>query len=429
MKTIADFHIHSKYSRATSKNMNLLDIAKFCEFKGLNLIGTGDLTHPKWLKELKESLKEVDGSGIYRLAHNENAPTRFIVSGEVCTVFNYEDRIRKVHHIIMTPSIEDAEHLANMLKNYGDLSTDGRPTLRMSAAHLVEIVLELSNYNIIYPAHAWTPWYGVFGSKSGFNSLSECYQEMSNKVFALETGLSSDPSMNWRLSELDELTLLSNSDSHSAWPWRVGREANVFELDRLAYNEIIDAIREKKEKRVKLTIETDPAYGKYHWSGHRKCNISMSAKESIIHNDTCPICRRNLTKGVEQRVEELADREPGYRPSEAIDFIRLLPLSEIIAYTRGVDQIAHPKIWQIYNALIKKFGNEYSVLLKGNKNEIAQISDVKIAEAIIKMRNGEMKVTPGYDGIYGKIKLSREDSSEQNIETRSRVSYLDEFME
>ncbi len=297
MEIFADFHIHSKYSRATSKNMNLIDIARFCELKGLNLIGTGDFTHPILLKELKKNLREIDGTGLYRLAHNENNPTRFILTGEVCTVFDYENEIKRIHHVIMTPSIENAEQIADSLNNFGNLKTDGRPILSMSAAHLVEVVAELSNYNVIYPAHAWTPWFGLFGSKSGFDSFNECYQDSSSKVFALETGLSSDPLMNWRLSKIDRLTFLSNSDSHSAWPWRIGREANVFELDKMAYNEIRDAIKNKENKKFKFTIETDPAYGKYHWSGHRKCNISMSAKDAAAHGDTCPRCRQKLTKG------------------------------------------------------------------------------------------------------------------------------------
>ncbi len=426
MRIIADFHIHSRYSRATSKNMSLIELSRFCNLKGINLIGTGDFTHPKWLKELKEGLTSNNESGFYRLSHNKKNPTQFILSGEVCTVFDYENTVKKIHHVIMSPSIEDAESLADELKNFGNLNTDGRPILNLSPPHLVEIVLGSSNKNVVFPAHAWTPWYGLFGAKSGFDNFKNCYQDMTDKIFALETGLSSDPLMNWRLSELDKLTLLSNSDSHSAWPWRIGREANVFELDDLNYDEIIEAIKSKDIKKFKFTIETNPAYGKYHWTGHRNCEISMSAKKAIAHGNICPICRRKLTVGVEQRVEELSDRVAGYTPPNSIKYIYLLPLSEIIAHSLGIENIGHNKIWQIYNDLIKNFGNEYNVLLDGSREKITQITDAKIAELIIGIRKNIVSVIPGYDGVYGKIQSTKENVIESEI-NNARVSYLDDF--
>jgi len=258
---------------------------------------------------------------------------------------------------------------------------------------------------MVIPAHAWTPWFSVFGAFSGFNCMEDCYQDMTKHIVALETGLSSDPPMNWRLSSLDKYTLVSNSDSHSAWPWRIGREANVFELEKLTYNEVTDAIRQGDPKRFRFTIETDPAYGKYHWTGHRNCRISLSPQEAIKYGNICPVCRRKLTKGVEQRVEELADRPVGYRPANGIGYKRLLPLSEIIATVLGIAYPSVQTVWNVYNKLVEKFGNEYSVLLQASQEEMSQVVEPRIAEAIIQVREEKAKVIPGYDGVYGQLVL------------------------
>jgi len=242
--------------------MNLDKITQFAEVKGLNLMGTGDFTHPKWLEELRDGLVEVSGTGLYRPARRPNSPVRFMITGEVSTIFTYQDRVRKIHHVLLTPSIETAIQINDRLRRYGDLSVDGRPTLSMSAPQLVEEVMEVSRENVVIPAHAWTPWFSLFGAFSGFDRIEDCYQDMTKHIFAIETGLSSDPPMNWRLSALDRYALVSNSDSHSPWPWRIGREANVFELERFTYWEVVDAIRRKDPKRFLFTIETDPAYGK-----------------------------------------------------------------------------------------------------------------------------------------------------------------------
>lgn len=423
---IADFHIHSRYSRATSKNMDLIEISRFCKIKGLNLIGTGDFTHPKWLSELREGLMEIDGSDLYRLSHNEKDPTLFMISGEVCTIFNRNEKSHRIHHVILAPSLDNAEQISDALSKYGDLGADGRPLLKMNAAHLVEIISELSNQNVIFPAHAWTPWYSVFGSISGFDSLEDCYEDFSHKIFALETGLSSDPLMNWRVSDLDNLALLSNSDSHSAWPWRIGREANVFELNKLIYNEIIDSIKSRNNNFL-FTIETNPAYGKYHWTGHRNCGISFSAKDAMSRGNVCPICRKKLTKGVEQRVEEMADREIGYKPSNAKDFLHLLPLSEIIAFILGKEQLASPKIWEVYNSLIKKFDNEYSVLIDAKKEGITMVAGKEIADTIIGIREGRMRVKPGYDGVYGKLE-KKDKIDRQTTKKVKKITNLDDYI-
>jgi len=413
LRVIGDFHIHSKYSRATSLNMNIQEIAQFSKIKGLNLVGTGDFTHPRWLGEIKDSLEEVDGSGLYKTRANPNSTVSFILSAEVCTIFEFDNKPRKIHHVILTPKIDLVEQLNDGLRRRGDLDVDGRPTLKMTANELVDEVIAVSPDNLIFPAHAWTPWYSLFGANAGFDRLDDCYQEMTDHVYALETGLSSDPPMNWRLTSLDRLTLLSNSDSHSAWPWRIGREANVFELDNLTYWEILDAIKRKNPQKFKFTIETNPSYGKYHWTGHRQCNISMPASEAISLRNICPRCGRKLTKGVEQRVEELADRPDGRKPPNAIEFIHLLPLSEIIATNIGAESPSSLKVWRLYNILIDKFQDEYSVLLDASRQEIALVADDRIADAIIGVREGSVKVTPGYDGVYGRIDLLAKDETKK----------------
>jgi uncharacterized protein (TIGR00375 family) len=381
--------------------MRIEEIARFAKIKGLNLVGTGDFTHPKWLKELQETLIYDVESGLYKLANDPDFPVSFMITTEVSTVFTFEGEIKKIHHVILTPSIETAVQINERLSRYGDLSADGRPTLGMSAPQLVEEVMEVSSENMVFPAHAWTPWFSIFGAFSGFDSVEDCYQDMTKHIYAIETGLSSDPPMNWRLSKLDRFTLVSNSDSHSYWPWRMGREANVFEVEKISYREIIDAIRKKDRARFKFTIETDPAYGKYHWTGHRNCNVSLPPKEAIKLGNICPVCRKKLTKGVEQRVEELADRPEGFIPKNAIGYMHLLPLSEIIAAALEVDSPSTQHVWNIYNKLVEKFGDEYTVLIDAPRQALENITDQRIAEAIVRVREGRIKVIPGYDGVYG----------------------------
>jgi len=402
--------------------MRIEEIARFAKIKGLNLVGTGDFTHPKWLEELQKTLTLDADSRLYKVASDPNLPVYFMITTEVSTIFTFEGEVKKIHHVILTPSIETAIQINERLAKYGDLTVDGRPTLDMSAPQLVEEVMEVSSENMVFPAHAWTPWFSIFGAFSGFDSVEDCYQDMTKHIYALETGLSSDPPMNWRLSKLDRFTLVSNSDSHSYWPWRMGREANVFELKRISYKEIIDAIRTKDKTRFKFTIETDPAYGKYHWTGHRSCHMSLSPKEAIKLGNICPVCRKKLTKGVEQRVEELADRPEGFVPENAIGYMRLLPLSEIIATALGVDSPSTQQVWNIYNKLIEKFGDEYTVLIGTSKQALNEVTDQRIAEAITRVREGKIKVIPGYDGVYGQLiifeenkKMTREKVQQLNI--------------
>jgi len=424
----ADLHIHSRYSRATSEKMNISEIARFARIKGLNLVGTGDLTHPKWLKELSEGLTEISGTNLYKPSKDPASPVYFMVTGEVSTIFTFDGKVRKIHHAILTPSLETAVQINDRLAKYGDLTVDGRPILDMSAPQLVEEILEVSKENIVIPAHAWTPWFSLFGAFSGFDRIEDCYQDMTNHIPALETGLSSDPPMNWRLSPLDKFALVSNSDSHSPWPWRIGREANVFELERLTYRELVGAIRERDPRRFKFTIETDPAYGKYHWTGHRNCNISLSPQEAIRLGNRCPVCRRRLTKGVEQRVEELADRPMGFRPEGAIGYIHLLPLSEIISTVMGLTYQGAQGVWSIYNALVSRFGDEYTVLIDAPLEEMAKIVDPRIAEAVVRVREGKAKILPGYDGVYGQLVLfaegERREMPQEKIEQRSLTDFI-----
>lgn len=426
MRVIADLHIHSKYSRATSADMDIEPLTRFGKLKGLNLIGTGDSTHPKWLSTLKEKLVEVEGTGLYAPRFEKYSPARFMITTEVSTIFEYGRNVKKIHHVILMPSIEVAEQVNDRLEKWGDLSVDGRPTLMIDAPTLVEEVMSISKDIEIFPAHAYTPWFSIFGAFSGFDRVEECYQDATKHIHAIESGLSSDPKMSWRLSHLDRFTIVSNSDSHSAWPWRLGREANVFELEKFTYEEIVRAIREKDPNRFKFTIETDPAYGKYHYTGHRNCNVSLSPTEAIRLGNKCPKCGRRLTKGVEQRVEELADRSPGHMPRDAIPFIHLLPLSEIIATVKGIDQVASRSVWEIYHRIVGKFGSEYSTLLDAKKEELLEVTSEDIAEMIIRVREDRVKVIPGFDGVYGRLVV--EEVEEEEARPRIGQRGLEEFL-
>jgi uncharacterized protein (TIGR00375 family) len=385
--------------------MCITEIARYSKMKGLNLVGTGDFTHPEWLKEIKETLTAEPNTGLFKLRGNAESPVRFMLTTEVCTIFDFKSESKKVHHVILTPSMETTAQINEALKRFGDLSSDGRPILNMTAPQLVEQVMVISSSNLIFPAHAWTPWFSIFGAFSGFDSMDDCYQDMTKHIHALETGLSSDSPMNWRLSKLDRFTLLSNSDCHSFWPWRIGREANVFELQKFTYQEVIDAVKSNDPERFKFAIQVDPAYGKYHWTGHRICKVSLSPQEAIKFNNICPVCRRKLTKGVEQRVEELADRPANFKREGVPGFLRLLPLSEIIAAVLGTDSPSTQAVWRNYSLLVEKFRDEYTVLIDTPMEALAKVVDGPIAEAIIKVRNGTAKVTPGYDGVYGQLVL------------------------
>jgi uncharacterized protein (TIGR00375 family) len=408
--------------------MHIREIAGFAKTKGLTIIGTGDFTHPKWLEEIQTVLTEESETSLFKVVDNIQPDVSFILTSEVSTIFTFEDSVKKIHHVILTPNIETAVQINDRLAKYGDLTVDGRPTLKMSASSFVEEIMTISSENMVFPAHIWTPWFSLFGDFSGFNDINECYEDMTHHISALETGLSSDPAMNWRLSKLDNFTLISNSDSHSYWPWRIGREANVFELDFLSYQNLLDAIRFKEKKQLKFTIETHPEYGKYHWSGHRKCNLSLSPVEAIKLGNICPICHRKLTKGVEQRVEELADRPVNYRPVDAVDFLRLLPLSEIIKTALEVSSPYTRKVWDIYNRLIMRFGNEYVVLIDALKDDLEKIVGDKIAGVIVDLREGKVGIVPGYDGVYGKLVLLESNFKKTSVLKENQQQNLKDFV-
>jgi len=428
LRVIADLHIHSRFSRATSEKMNITEITRFARIKGLNLVGTGDFTHPKWLEELKAELVEDSDTSLYRPPKDPTSPVHYMITGEVSTIFSFENVIRKIHHVILTPSLEIAAQINEGLSRYGNLASDGRPQLNMTAPQLVEEIMQISNQNVVIPTHAWTPWFSLFGAFSGFDRMEDCYQDTTRHIPALETGLSSDPPMNWRLSALDKFALVSNSDSHSHWPWRIGREANVFELEKLIYREVVDSIRQKDPNRFKFTIETDPAYGKYHWTGHRNCKVSLSPQEAIKLGNHCPVCRRRLTKGVEQRVEELADRPAGYRPQNEIGYMHLLPLSEIIATVLNVSYPSVQRVWEIYNKLIARFGDEYTVLIDASMEEMSKIVEPRIAEAVVRVREEKVKVIPGYDGVYGQLVIFEEQETAPKKTEKIRQQSLADFM-
>jgi uncharacterized protein (TIGR00375 family) len=406
--------------------MSIKEIASFAKIKGLSLVGTGDFTHPEWLREIRETLVPGAGTDLYAVLGNANS-VRFMLTTEVCTIFNFGNAPKKVHHVILTPSLETAVQINEALSRYGDLSADGRPLLNMTAPQLVEEVMAVSGENMIFPAHVWTPWFSVFGAFSGFDSIEDCYQDMSKHIHALETGLSSDPPMNWRLSMLDRFTLVSNSDCHSFWPWRIGREANVFELERVSYGEVVDAICSKDPERFKFTIETEPAYGKYHWTGHRKCNVSLSPQEAQKFGNICPVCHRKLTKGVDQRVEELADRPVNFKPDNTPGFMRLLPLSEIIATVLGAGSPSTQAVWKIYNLLVAKFGDEYTVLINASRAALTEVVYEPIADAVVRVREGSVRVVPGFDGVYGKLDLNVSDFAEKPRQGSVRQLNLADF--
>ena len=426
----ADLHIHSKYSRATSREMDIPGLTQNAQTKGLNIVGTGDFTHPSWIRELKEQLAEVDGTGLYKPIEYEKTPLYFMITTEVSTIFEFEGKIKKIHHVILAPNLATAEQINDRLAKFGDLNIDGRPTLNTSAPELVEEVMAASDWNEVFPAHSWTPWYSIFGAFSGFDRMKDCYQDMTTYIHAAETGLSSDPRMNWRISALDGFTLVSNSDAHSPWPWRMGREANVFDLDEIAYKEIIETIRRKDAKKFLSTIEVNPEYGKYHWTGHRSCGVSLSPAEAMKLGNKCPVCHKELTKGVDQRIEELADRPSGFRLKDATNYVHLLPLHEIISSVLGDTSLRGPKISSIYDALIASFGNEYSVLLDASREQLMKVTTPMICEGIMRTREGRFKVTPGYDGVYGRLILF--DESEQQPKERrkpaKRQKSLEDFM-
>ncbi len=400
MEFVADFHIHSKYSRATSKDMDVEHLAQWAKLKGITLIGTGDCTHHLWLQELRRNLQDT-GNGLY--TYNG---VHFILTAEISSIYSKKGRTYRVHNMVFCPSLKTAEKLNETLSRYGNLASDGRPILGLDASEVARIVFDVDENCIVVPGHIWTPWFSVFGSMSGFDRIEDCFEGQTSKIFALETGLSSDPAMNWRLSALDRFTLISNSDSHS--PSKIGREANVFNCE-LDYMTIRDVLRTKDKKRFLYTVEFFPEEGKYHYDGHRLCGVRFSPQETKAHNGRCPKCGKPVTVGVVNRVESLADRPEGFVPPNAIPYKNLIPLEEIIAGAKGVAP-GSVAVAKEYQAAIAKFGTEFEILLHAPSDDLYKDLPRKTADGIIRVREGKVTIKAGFDGEYGTISIFGDES-------------------
>lgn len=414
MRIIADIHLHSKYARATSPSSDLNGLSKGAKIKGLDVLATGDFTHPDWFKEIKLKLgNKDDKTGLY-----EFNGVKFILSVEVSNIFELNGKTKKMHHVLLAPDFEIAAQINNALAKYGDLKADGRPMLILSAAELVEIVISISRNILIIPAHIWTPWFSLFGSKSGVDDLKEAYGGMEKNIFALETGLSSDPAMNWMLSKLDKYTLVSNSDSHS--PEKLGREANVFELEEVNYSSILNAIKTKKG--FVKTYEFFPEEGKYHYDGHRNCKVIFSPWEAEKLGNKCPVCKKGLTIGVLHRVADLSDRKFGEKPIGAIPFKHIIPLQTVIAKALGKGETGK-EIKEKYDKLIRCFGNEFSVY-DATEEQLALATEIPIVHAIANINAEKVRWNPGYDGVFGELLL---DENEKVKKTNAQKG-LGEFL-
>ncbi len=415
MKFAADFHIHSKYSRATSLRSNLEGFGQKAMEKGILVIGTGDFTHPLWFKELKEKLEPAE-PGLFTLK-DSLIQTRFILTSEISCIYSKNNGVRKVHIVVLAPSFESVEKINTQLGWIGNLKSDGRPILGLDAKELAKIVFNADPENVVMPAHAWTPWFGIFGSKSGFDSLEECFEELTPKIFCIETGLSSDPLMNWQISQLDRIALVSNSDAHS--PEKLGREANIFDTE-LSYKGIVDAIKTKDGTKFLYTIEFYPEEGKYHYDGHRLCNISLTPEESKKYNNMCPVCGKPLILGVLNRVNQLADRKPGFKPDNAIPYKSLIPLEEVIADSLG-QNVGTKQVLSEYNQLISVFKTEFNILENASEKDLMENTQERIAKGIVKARTGQVYIEPGYDGVFGKIKIFSDQETKRNIPSQETL--------
>jgi uncharacterized protein (TIGR00375 family) len=422
MKFIADLHIHSKFSRATSREMTLDNMAYWAKVKGISLVASGDFTHPEWFFLTKEKL-EPAGNGFFRLKNIQPSANgyfkglpfklddvHFVLSTEISFIYSKKGKVRKVHLLLLAPDFEAVEKINGRLSGLGNLRSDGRPILGMDAKQFIRIVADLCPRCVVIPSHIWTPWFSLFGANSGFDSIEECFEETTPFIFALETGLSSDPPMNWRLSALDKYVLVSNSDAHS--PSKLGREANVFNTD-FSYKGLVDALRTKNPEKFLYTIEFFPQEGKYHYDGHRKCGVVFSPRESRLHKDICPKCGKRLTIGVMHRVEELADREDGVRPPSKIPYKNLIPLNEIIA--AAIEKTPEcQSAWDIYFRFIHEFGNESRILTEVPVSELARLQPERVSQGVDNMRKGAVRIVPGHDGFYGQISLFEKEQPEED---------------
>jgi DNA helicase-2/ATP-dependent DNA helicase PcrA len=427
MKFVADVHLHSHYSRATSKNLDFEHLSKWAQLKGVHVVGTGDIAHPGWLQEMKDKLEPAE-AGLFRLKDEVaqavqaevppacQAPVRFMLAGEISSIYKKNERVRKVHNVIFAPSLEAVEKIQTALEKIGNIRSDGRPILGLPSRDLLEIILEIDPACHLIPAHIWTPWFSLLGSKSGYDSVEECFEDLTPHIFALETGLSSDPPMNWRVSALDRYTLVSNSDAHS--PPKLAREATVFDTD-LAYPTIFEALKSGDPEVFRGTVEFFPEEGKYHHDGHRKCNINWDPKETIAHNGRCAVCGKPVTVGVLHRVEALADRPVG-TPPRPHPFTSLIPLPEVLGEIHGVGPNTKT-VQKDFNLLLSKLGPELSILQDIPLPEIERVGGARLAEGIRRMREGQVRPVAGYDGQPGVIKLF--DPQEDDVSS-GQLSFL-----
>ena len=415
MKFIADVHLHSRFARATSKSLNPSTLHRWGCLKGLNVVGTGDFAHPVWIEELKRQLEPAE-PGLYQLKESlrstveESLPQlcrremRFVLSAEISLIYKKDEKTRKVHHLILMPDFESVDRLNVRLGAIGNLKSDGRPILGLDSRDLVEICLEACEDVLFIPAHIWTPHFAVLGASSGFDSLDDCFEDMLSHIFAVETGLSSDPQMNRRLSMLDRFALVSNSDAHS--PQKLGREATLFDTE-LSFYGIYEALTTRDPERFQGTLEFHPEEGKYHLDGHRKCEVCWQPGQTIANEGLCPVCGRKLTVGVLHRIELLADREAGERAEPVQRFENLIPLTEIIGSALGVGS-ASKRVARVYDRLLREIGPELQILRETPLIEIEELGEARVAEGIHRMRAGEVNISPGFDGQYGRIQVFSE---------------------
>lgn len=431
MKFIADLHLHSKFSRATSREMTLENMAVWAKVKGVSLLATGDFTHPEWFFLIKQKLEPL-GNGFLRLKKPtvstddpnlkdiicKQDEVAFILSTEVSLIYSKKGKVRKIHLLVLMPDLEAAERFNRRLSTLGNLHSDGRPILGLDSRLFLQLALDISPRCLVIPAHIWTPWFSLFGANSGFDSIEDCFEDLSTHLLALETGLSSDPPMNWRLSALDRFVLVSNSDAHS--PSRIGREANVFDTD-FSYEGLLRALKDKDQKKFLYTIEFFPEEGKYHWDGHRQCGVAWPPKESLKNQNLCPKCGKKLTIGVLHRVEELSDRPDLTTMPPKIPFKHLIPLNEIIG--EALEKTSEcQSVWEVYFKFIREFETEFKVLMEAPEEELARIQPEQISRAISLMRRGKVRLSPGYDGQYGVIKVLAEESLAETGEPEGQLS-------
>ena len=406
MRIIADLHLHSKFSRATSREMDVETLARWCGLKGITVVGTGDFTHPVWLRELRGKLRP-NGRGLYT-----SGAQHFMLTSEVSNIYPQGGRLRKIHNILLAPSVEVVDRVNAVLGRFGSLMADGRPTLSLPSDKLVEYVMEVSPECMVIPAHVWTPWFSLYGSNSGFDSLRECFGDQARHIRAVETGLSSDPPMNWRIGELDSVMLVSNSDAHS--PAKLGREANVFDCE-LDYGEILGILRRGDRSKFLQTLEFFPEEGKYHFDGHRVCNQRLSPRETRAARGRCPVCGKPLTVGVMSRVEALASREDGSAMPGRVPFRHLIPLEEIIGEALG-SQPGSSAVREEDLALTSALGNEFAILMDVPLDEVARHARPRLVEGLRRVRDGRVQIRPGYDGVFGEIRIFGGEAEERRVE-------------